>query len=147
MKKKILVLLPKKKKDLSLLSDTPCKADVANGAASVQNECHREEMGSLMGKTVWPYSSALGTQRIFCVKPLDKSYSQHISEGPITQQADDTVPAPAAFLWPALTCKSGGSLVSHGPKKQRTSPNTSNSPDLGSQIPWGKKLPSTALRC
>lgn len=50
MKKKILVLLPNKKKDLSLLSDTPCKADVANGAALEQNQCHREEMGSLMGK-------------------------------------------------------------------------------------------------
>ena len=51
----------------------------------------------LQGKMVRPYSSALGTQYIVCIKPLDKSYSQDICEVPITWRAHGTVPAPAAF--------------------------------------------------
>lgn len=50
MKKKRL-LLPNEKKELLLLSDSPCKADAANGAIPVQNQCHREKMSFLKEKT------------------------------------------------------------------------------------------------
>lgn len=99
----------------------------------------------LQAQVVWPCSSALGMQHIFYIKLLDKSYSQHMCEGPITPQAQDTIPAPAAFSWSELTCQPGVSLVSHRPKIQRASPITSNPPGLCSLIPW--EHPSIALGC